>query len=130
MSRAIRHELMEHGRTLRDIPDEALSEYVQIVGAFYGDLAQEYARRQEGHGSLDLTASARAEHYDVRPDEELASELGVPYATHCQCGHVVVFSDAPIPLPQVLPCCEAGWCERCVTDPRFFGYEHAEELHP
>jgi hypothetical protein len=47
MSRAIRHELAEHGPTLKDIPDDVLREFVQIVGAFYLDLKAELERREE-----------------------------------------------------------------------------------
>jgi hypothetical protein len=45
MSRAIRHELQEHGPTLSEIPDDALAEYTQIVGAFWLDLKDEAERR-------------------------------------------------------------------------------------
>ena len=47
MSRAIRHELEDHGPTLREIPDEALKEYIHILGAFYSDLQDELKRRAE-----------------------------------------------------------------------------------
>ena len=49
MSRAIRHELQEHGPTLKDIPTVELAEYVQILGAFYGDLKEELERRKLPH---------------------------------------------------------------------------------
>jgi hypothetical protein len=45
MSKAIRHELQEHGETLRDIPRETLDQFIQIVGAFYLDLKGEADRR-------------------------------------------------------------------------------------
>jgi len=59
MSRAIRHELREHGPTLREIPTPTLHEYVQIVGAFYLDLKAEKERReQELYGGPSDDASA------------------------------------------------------------------------
>jgi hypothetical protein len=45
MSRAIRLELQKHGSTLKDIPDDVLTQFVQITGAFYADLAEEWERR-------------------------------------------------------------------------------------
>ena len=45
MSRAIRHELREHGETLRDIDPNTLTELVEIVGAFYFDLRDELKSR-------------------------------------------------------------------------------------
>ena len=45
MSRAIRHELQDHGPTLADIPDDVLGNYVLIIGAFYLDLKNELERR-------------------------------------------------------------------------------------
>ena len=46
MSRVIRHELTDHGPTLRQIPLDVLREYVTILGAFYGDLRAELERRE------------------------------------------------------------------------------------
>jgi hypothetical protein len=46
MSRAIRHELQEHGPTLKEIPDGVLDDYIQILGALYFDLQDEKKRRQ------------------------------------------------------------------------------------
>ena len=46
MSRAIRHELQEHGPTLSAIPDDVLDEYVLIIGAFYSDLKTALDRRK------------------------------------------------------------------------------------
>lgn len=50
MSRAIRGALQEHTpegeKMLAAIPDKALDEFVQIVGAFYMDLRDEQSRRQ------------------------------------------------------------------------------------
>lgn len=45
MSRAIRHELQEHGQSLTEIPDAALAEYLVIVSAFQADLKDEQERR-------------------------------------------------------------------------------------
>jgi hypothetical protein len=45
MSRAIRLQIQRHGETLRDLPDDVLRDYVDIVGAFYGDLRDEWNRR-------------------------------------------------------------------------------------
>ena len=67
MSRAIRHELEEHGATLQDIPDEVLVEYVTIVGAFYGDLMQEKRRRAD---SLLSDGKARPPDAAVTADAE------------------------------------------------------------
>lgn len=97
MSRAIRHELQEHGPTLQDVPDEILRDLVQIVGAFHLDLREEYERRMNLSGH----------------DLDLAKELGVGYAVRCTCGHVLVTSDSPISTPQVLPCCKTGFCPYC-----------------
>ena len=61
MSRAIRHELEDHGANLQAIPTLLLREYVQILGAFYFDLKDELARRGEPEKPLveggALTAS-------------------------------------------------------------------------
>lgn len=48
MSRAIRLQIEEHstGPTLRELPDEVLYDYVQIVGAFFLDLREEQNRRK------------------------------------------------------------------------------------
>jgi hypothetical protein len=48
MSRAIRHELEDHGANLQAIPTLLLREYVQILGAFYFDLRDELERRMPG----------------------------------------------------------------------------------
>jgi hypothetical protein len=45
MSRAIRHELEEYGPTLREIPDETLTEFAEILGALFYDLVGEKERR-------------------------------------------------------------------------------------
>jgi len=45
MSRAIRHELSDHGPTLRDVPTEVLTEYVTILRAFALDFEAELDRR-------------------------------------------------------------------------------------
>ncbi len=45
MSRAIRHELSDHGPTLREVPTEVLREYVTILQAFTADLHDELSRR-------------------------------------------------------------------------------------
>jgi hypothetical protein len=96
MSRAIRHELVEHGPTIKDVPTEVLGDLVQVLGAFYHDVREELQRREMGIG-----------------EHELASDLGVRYAVRCTCGHVVVTSDSPIATPQVLPCCKTGTCPYC-----------------
>jgi hypothetical protein len=102
-----------------------LVEYTQILGAFYADLHAEMNRRHiTAQGGRDLSASER-QAVMVQGDKELASELGVKYATRCVCQHVVIFSDKPIDGPQILPCCETGECPQCVPE----GYEHALELH-
>ncbi len=46
MSRAIRHELQDHGPTLAEIPTDVLGEYVTIMAAFHGDLHAELERRE------------------------------------------------------------------------------------
>ncbi len=51
MSRAIRHVLEDYEEPgieagLKSLPDDALLQFVQIVGAFYGDLKAEVDRRQ------------------------------------------------------------------------------------
>jgi hypothetical protein len=45
MSRAIRLQLQKHGPTLKEIPTDALASYIQITGALYADLREEYERR-------------------------------------------------------------------------------------
>lgn len=97
MSRAIRHELQEHGSNLKEIPDEILADIVQVMGAIYADVREEYERRMSAQGH----------------ELALAQELGVRYAVRCTCGHVVVTSDSPISTPQVLPCCKTGTCPYC-----------------
>jgi len=97
MSRAIRHELQEHGASLSDVPTEVLADIVQVMGAFYMDIREEYERRMTAQG------------YELA----LARDLGVQYAVRCTCGHVVVTSNAPISIPQVLPCCKTGTCPYC-----------------
>lgn len=57
MSRAIRHELVEVGPTLQDIPTETLRDYVTIVGAFYFDLRDELARRVPSPGCEEAPRS-------------------------------------------------------------------------
>jgi hypothetical protein len=49
-------------------------------------------------------------------DMDLARELGVRYAERCACGHVLVTSDRPITVPQVLPCCKNGECPYCASN--------------
>jgi len=131
MSRAIRHELSEHGH-ITEIPDDVLYQYIEILHAFYADLKAEQERRQPTFhgGGQDLTPSEREVAYGFLnsspEDVRLAGELGVKYATRCVCQHVVIFSDQPIDGPQILPCCEnQGECPDCVPE----GYEHALELH-
>ena len=51
-------------------------------------------------------------------DQALAKELGVRYAVRCTCGHVLVTSDRPITVPQVLPCCTSGECPYCESGGR------------
>jgi hypothetical protein len=127
MSRAIRHELQEHGPTLQDVPDEVLRDLVQVVGAFALDLREELERRMRLQGH----------------DFALAEELGVRYAVRCTCGHVLVTSDRPIEVPQVLPCCKTGTCPYCApdetegnrewVDPAYGGggtWVHDPERHP
>jgi len=45
MSRAIRHQFSDYGPTIRDIPDDVLGEYAEILGAFFYDLVGEKERR-------------------------------------------------------------------------------------
>lgn len=47
MSRAIRHTLEDFstGPSMRELPEDVLIEFVQIVGAFYADLRDEAKRR-------------------------------------------------------------------------------------
>jgi len=45
MSRAIRHEFADYGGSLTDLPDDVLSEYAEILGAFFYDLVGEKERR-------------------------------------------------------------------------------------
>jgi len=45
MSKAIRHELRDHGDTLRDIPRDVLDQFTQIVGSYYMDMKAELERR-------------------------------------------------------------------------------------
>lgn len=45
MSQAIRLVLEKHGATLKDIPDDVLDEFSQIVWAFYADILDERTRR-------------------------------------------------------------------------------------
>jgi hypothetical protein len=59
MSRAIRHEIGEYGETLRDIPDDVLSELTEILGAFFYDLVGEQDRR--GWGSERPAATVARE---------------------------------------------------------------------
>lgn len=47
MSRAIREELQRNGhQQLRDIPDDELGQYAEIVSAFAKDLLEEVIRRK------------------------------------------------------------------------------------
>ena len=48
MSQAIRLCLQRHGETLRDLDDETLRQFVQIVTAFSHDLKDEWERRAIG----------------------------------------------------------------------------------
>lgn len=100
MSRAIRHELSEHGSSLQEVPMEVLGDLVQVLGAFYHDVREEIERREMGLGY----------------EHGIAQDLGVRYAVRCTCGHVVVTSDRPISTPQVLPCCKTGFCPYCSED--------------
>lgn len=50
MSRAIREELQQHGPTVGYIPLGVLTDYVDIVGAYYLDLKDEYDRRTKAEG--------------------------------------------------------------------------------
>ena len=62
----------------------------------------------------DLTPEERREQgYLDASDSDLARELGCAYAVRCVCGHVLVTSDSPISVPQVLPCCKLGECPYC-----------------
>lgn len=45
MSRAIRLEIQKHAPTLPELSDDVLTQFVQIVGAFYADLHQEWENR-------------------------------------------------------------------------------------
>jgi len=64
----------------------------------------------------DLTPEERRQRgYLDAEDSDLAEELGVRYAVRCVCGHVLVTSDRPISVPQVLPCCETGECPYCTA---------------
>ena len=45
MSRAIRHEMSDYGDSLHDLPDQILTEFTEIVGAFFYDLVGEKERR-------------------------------------------------------------------------------------
>ena len=47
MSRAIRLELEKHGPTIKEIPDDALRDFHDIVTAFALDLADEIKRRED-----------------------------------------------------------------------------------
>lgn len=57
MSRAIRHELEEHGTNLQAIPTLLLREYTQILGAFYFDLKDELERRVPSEGCAEAQPS-------------------------------------------------------------------------
>lgn len=136
MSRAIRHELQEHGGTLHEIPYETLREYVTLLGAFYGDLKAELERREtptsisELVGGQDMSLEVREIEYGSLTnveDDELARDLGVPFATRCVCGHVIVYSIDPIPQPQTFPCCQGDPCPHCPAEGG--RYEHGMELH-
>ena len=141
MSRAIRHELQEHGETLQQIPEKVLEEYVQILGAFYADLKEELERRRtptsiseitqdRGEGGLDMSAEEREIQFGpgTSPEDiELARDLGMPYATRCVCGHIVVYSWDPIPQPQTFDCCEGKPCPHCPAEDGL--HEHGMELH-
>jgi len=64
----------------------------------------------------DLTPEERRGEGFLDPDDaDLADELGVRYAVRCVCGHVLVTSDRPIDVPQVLPCCKEGECPYCTV---------------
>jgi hypothetical protein len=62
----------------------------------------------------DLSPEERREQGYLSPsDSDLADQLGVKHAVRCVCGHVLVTSDRPIEIPQVLPCCKLGECPYC-----------------
>jgi len=64
----------------------------------------------------DMSAEERRRAgYLSNEDIDLAEELGVKFAVRCVCGHVLVTSDRPISVPQVLPCCESGECPYCTA---------------
>jgi hypothetical protein len=48
MSRAIRLTIEDHAPTLRELSDDVLDDFVQIIGAFYLDLKDEATRRESG----------------------------------------------------------------------------------
>lgn len=47
MSRAIRRTVEEYAPTLKELPNDVLNDFVQIVGAYYFDLKGEQERRQK-----------------------------------------------------------------------------------